>query len=167
MNASFARPSRLIALLVGTAVSTLVLTACGSSTPEKTEPTPTPRATNGVYTMADVAKHSTLQDCWTVIAQKVYDLSGFSTAHPGGDRISVICGKDGSGSFFIQHAMSESARTVLGNMIIGTLAPETGEAAGGMTSGTSMPSGDPASSDMSDTLSDAVADSDTTEPAGE
>jgi hypothetical protein len=57
------------------------------------------------YTAAEVAAHSTANDCWTIIFDKVYDLSTFS--HSGGAAvITAICGKDGTASYQGQHGTS-------------------------------------------------------------
>jgi cytochrome b involved in lipid metabolism len=35
-----------------------------------------------VYTLADVAEHATLDDCWMAIEGKVYDFTGYIPDHP-------------------------------------------------------------------------------------
>lgn len=40
-----------------------------------------------MISMTEVAKHNTLEDFWTVIHGKVYDLSDFILEHPGGSAI--------------------------------------------------------------------------------
>lgn len=61
--------------------------------------TPTPPAPPAggltAYTMAEVAKHATPNDCWLSAQTKVFDASGFNVNHPGGrERIEAQCGKD-------------------------------------------------------------------------
>ena len=47
------------------------------------------------YTMADVKKHNKKSDCWIVIDDKVYDVTDWLPAHPGGEDVIVgRCGKD-------------------------------------------------------------------------
>lgn len=36
------------------------------------------------YTWADVAKHNTEEDLWVVIKDSVYDLTSYTSEHPGG-----------------------------------------------------------------------------------
>jgi len=57
-----------------------------------------------LYTWDEVAKHVTANDCWTVIDGSIYDISNFSSAHPGGaDPILSVCGKDGTSVFNKKH----------------------------------------------------------------
>ncbi|XP_074597496.1 uncharacterized protein LOC141852390 [Brevipalpus obovatus] len=52
------------------------------------------------YTLEQVSEHCTVDDCWIVIFDKVYDVTNFLHIHPGGDY--VICehgGRDATVSF--------------------------------------------------------------------
>ena len=40
-----------------------------------------------VYTLEEVAKHKTEDDCWVVIHGQVLDIKEFLSIHPGGDDI--------------------------------------------------------------------------------
>lgn len=51
------------------------------------------------YTMDEVAQHNSKSDCWTVISDDVYNLTGYVNRHPGGDEILRACGKDGTELF--------------------------------------------------------------------
>lgn len=69
--------------------------APATQTPETSaQPAPT-----GI-TMAEVAKHSTEKDCWTVVSGKVYDVTSVVNTHPAGPKaILASCGKDGTQGF--------------------------------------------------------------------
>jgi cytochrome b involved in lipid metabolism len=47
-----------------------------------------------VYTLDEVARHATANDCWLAIHNKVYDVTTFTPRHPGRDVILEGCGKD-------------------------------------------------------------------------
>ncbi len=80
------------------------------------------------YALADIARHTTPEDCWFAIDGQVYDVTAFiaSGNHGGGDTILEGCGKDatelyktrpmGSGT---DH--SEKAYGFLANFEIGEL----------------------------------------------
>ncbi len=53
----------------------------------------------GKYTMEEVAKHNTKDDCWMVIDGDVYDVTDFIASHPGGPSILQGCGKDATELF--------------------------------------------------------------------
>lgn len=56
------------------------------------------------YNLSDVAQHALPTDCWTIINNEVYDLTPFVANHPGGiEKISQICGIDGTSLFEGQH----------------------------------------------------------------
>lgn len=71
------------------------------------------------YTLADVTQHSVEGDCWTVIDGTIYDLSSYTSEHPGGPAILNVCGKDGSELFHSQHGQRQ--KKAVESMIIGTL----------------------------------------------
>lgn len=74
------------------------------------------------YSAEEVARHSTILDCWTLIENKVYDLSGFASKHPGGaNNIAALCGKDATSAFANQHGFSGTPANVLASMAIGEL----------------------------------------------
>jgi cytochrome b involved in lipid metabolism len=87
-------------------------------------PTPTPTATATSFTLAQVASHSTLADCWTAIGGKVYNLSGWAASgHPGGSGVilSSVCGKDATTAFNGQHSGKPNPASILASHLIGTL----------------------------------------------
>ena len=44
-----------------------------------------------VLSMAEVAQHDRVADCWVVIHQRAYDLTSFIHTHPGGVDIIAAC----------------------------------------------------------------------------
>ena len=46
------------------------------------------------YTIAEVAPHNLVTDCWMAIEGKVYNVTDFVNKHPGGKAILNGCGKD-------------------------------------------------------------------------
>ena len=71
------------------------------------------------YTLADIASHGVEGDCWTSVDGTVYDLSSFTSDHPGGPTILKVCGKDGTDLFYSQHGQRQ--KKAVESMIIGTL----------------------------------------------
>ena len=49
-------------------------------------------------TLAALAAHNTVSDCWMAISGSVYDLSSFSS-HPGGEAYVPYCGTDATVAF--------------------------------------------------------------------
>jgi cytochrome b involved in lipid metabolism len=111
------------------ALAALKIGKIGSTpTPTKTTPSPTPtkttpKPTSAGYTTAQIAKHKTGSDCWSIINKKVYNLTSYVSSHPGGTAvISAICGKDGTSAFSGQHGGQSVPTSVLSGLLIGTLA---------------------------------------------
>jgi len=46
------------------------------------------------YTLAEIANHSSEDDCWTVYEGRVYDVTEYAKVHPGGKKIFLGKGKD-------------------------------------------------------------------------
>jgi uncharacterized membrane protein len=91
------------------------------STP-KVQPTETSEPIADGIALAEVAQHSTIDDCWVAISGKVYDLTKFVSQHPGGsDKIERLCGTDGTTAFKGQHRGAEIPENTLSNYQIGTL----------------------------------------------
>ena len=68
----------------------------------------TDREARTVKTMklADVAVHNTVEDCWTVIDNHVYNLSRYADEHPGGvGAIKDSCGTDSTKRFLVAHTL--------------------------------------------------------------
>lgn len=74
------------------------------------------------FTMSDVATHADASSCWTVVKNKVYDLTSMINKHKGGsDAILSICGKDGTQAFSNMHGEKPQPNTLLNSMLIGDL----------------------------------------------
>lgn len=57
-----------------------------------------------VLTRAEVAKHSTEDSCWVIIDHRVYDLTDFLDAHPGGNVVlTQVGGQDATEAFYSLH----------------------------------------------------------------
>lgn len=87
---------------------------------------------------AEVAKHNTASDCWSVINGNVYDLTGFLPSHPGGQSvIEAICGKDGTKAFAAQHQGQQRPKIELEPLLVGAFgaaANQSGSSSGGSSS---------------------------------
>jgi hypothetical protein len=56
------------------------------------------------YSLADVAKHTTKDDCWVVLHGKVLNVTSFLKDHPGGElAILTFAGKDATAEFDMIH----------------------------------------------------------------
>jgi cytochrome b involved in lipid metabolism len=99
-------------------------TVAASSTSSSTNPAPSIAVGEGLplYTLADVAKHSTQKDCWTTVNGNVYDLTPFVGKHPGGEAILKVCGIDGTKIFVDQHGGQAKQENQLAGLEIGVLA---------------------------------------------
>lgn len=83
-----------------------------------TSPTKQP----GTYSVAEVQSANTAQKCWTVIRGKVYNLTSYINAHPGGEaNIMQVCGKDGTATFDAQHSGQGKPEDKLTSLYLGTL----------------------------------------------
>lgn len=78
-------------------------------------------------TRAEVAKHNTPTDLWCIIDHRVYDLSDFLDAHPGGSVVlAQTAGTDATTAFYNLHRQ-EVLTKYAPSLCIGTLADETPE----------------------------------------
>lgn len=74
------------------------------------------------YTLAEVAKHNTQQDCWAAIDGSVYNLTDWISQHPGGaDKIIPLCGTDATAAFRGQHNTQAQPNQMLATFKVGEL----------------------------------------------
>jgi len=75
------------------------------------------------YTMAEVAKHTTKDDCWVVVNGEVLNATSFLEEHPGGAKaIMLYAGKDATKEFNMLHE-ANVVKKYAPEIIIGTLKP--------------------------------------------
>lgn len=76
-------------------------------------------------TLAEVATHNTLQNCWIVVSGTVYDVTRYISSHPGGvSAITNTCGTDATQAFQTRGGKgshSQNAYNLLSQYAIGTL----------------------------------------------
>ncbi len=78
------------------------------------------------YTLSQVQSHNTSTDCWTIVNNKVYNLTNFIALHPGGSSAIIsLCGTDGTAAFTTQHSGNTTANNTLADFYIGDLADTT------------------------------------------
>jgi cytochrome b involved in lipid metabolism len=81
---------------------------------------------NPVFSLEEVAKHNTKEDCWLAIEGNVYNVTEFIPAHPGGEALLQGCGTDAT-ELFNTRPMgsgtphSDKARDFLPDFFIGEL----------------------------------------------
>jgi cytochrome b involved in lipid metabolism len=55
---------------------------------------------NIILNAAEVARHNSLHDCWLIINNKIYNVTNYLSAHPGGvNTISPYCGQEATNAF--------------------------------------------------------------------
>lgn len=90
-----------------------------------TVPSPKPTATSATigYSVSEVAKHSTQNDCWLIIGNGVYNVTNYLFVHPGGaNQIIPYCGADATAVFqSIGRHGSSRTQTDLSSVYIGPL----------------------------------------------
>ncbi len=101
-------PRNLSSVLTTFSLLALLGAGCATATPPKTTPeavTPPPAteppqaAPAKTYTLEEIAPHNSAENCWLLIAGKVYDVTSFIPGHPGGEAILQGCGKDATAMF--------------------------------------------------------------------
>merc|ERR1712216_1097498 len=97
---------------------------CAMGAESETKDTETKDTETKVYTYAEVAEHSTREDCWIVVDGKVLDVTKFLDEHPGGDEVMVgVAGQEASDEFEdVGH--STSAAKQIDESVIGEIHPD-------------------------------------------
>ena len=81
-----------------------------------------PSAEHKTYTLAEVEKHNTQADCWTVVNGTVSDVTSFFGKHPGGDEALLkSCGKDATEMFESVKKHDPNGYEALERLSMGTL----------------------------------------------
>jgi uncharacterized membrane protein len=84
---------------------------------------PTAAATTPALTLAEVHRHGTAADCWTVVNGSVYDVTSWISQHPGGPQvIEQMCGADATAAFEAQHQGQGRPNDELASFLLGRLA---------------------------------------------
>jgi cytochrome b involved in lipid metabolism len=74
-----------------------------------------------VYSLKDVAEHSSKESPWFIIKGKVYDITKLLDLHPGGDQVLLqVAGKDATEAFY-GRGHSEKAQKWMKDFEIGSL----------------------------------------------
>ncbi len=95
-------------------------------------PVNNPTQTNGaILNMTEIAKHNSRSDCWLLINNKVYNVTSFLSAHPGGaSTITPHCGQEATQAFNtkdIGRPHSGTAASMLASYYIGDLNQTTSQ----------------------------------------
>ncbi len=97
-----------------------------ATTPQSTSTeTATSSTTSGAtasFTLLEVKQHADATSCYSAINGNVYDLTAWVDKHPAGRlKILLICGKDGSTLFNLQHGGKQKEADILARYKIGVL----------------------------------------------
>ncbi len=80
-----------------------------------------------LFSLSEVSKHNSENDCWMIIDNKVYDVTSYFNSHPGGtNELLKGCGKDATTLYDTKDknpgvAHSETARSLFSSYYIGDL----------------------------------------------
>jgi cytochrome b involved in lipid metabolism len=78
-----------------------------------------------ILNMVEISKHNSINDCWLLINNKVYDVTSFVSSHPGGpDTIALHCGQEATQAYNtkdIGRPHSNQATNMLQNYYVGDL----------------------------------------------
>jgi len=84
---------------------------------------------SGVYSVSEVAKHNTENDCWMIISKNVYNLTNYLSEHDKQMDIRSWCGKEASKEFATKAGRgldhSERAKNILETFLVGSVQAES------------------------------------------
>lgn len=93
-----------------------------NSRPAISNPSPVQNQNLSTYTLGDVAKHNTPNNCWLIISNKVYNATNFLDVHPGGSQAIIpYCGMDATVAFNSVSKHDSRAQVALSTIIIGSI----------------------------------------------
>ncbi|RYP33022.1 hypothetical protein DL767_004933 [Monosporascus sp. MG133] len=77
-----------------------------------------------IWTLSEVGKHASEDDCWMVLHGKVYDITNFVTKHPGGKGILLKnAGQDATAAFNSAHPVEILEEQLAPEQLIGEIEP--------------------------------------------
>lgn len=80
------------------------------------------KQSNSSFSLSDVAKHNTNNDCWYVINNNVYNVTNYLSVHSGGPQIlAQYCGKDATTAYNFVKKHGPRANSDLASLLIGIL----------------------------------------------
>ena len=74
-----------------------------------------------MFTIDEVKKHNKKGDAWTIIENKVYNITSWIPKHPGGQIIMKAVGKDATQLFIANNHPSYVKNKILPKYYIGSL----------------------------------------------
>jgi cytochrome b involved in lipid metabolism len=94
-----------------------------ASTASATGSKPAPAASSpAAFTMDAIKTHNSQASCWAAVDNKVYDLTKWIGAHPGGPgRIIKLCGTDATSAFHNEHHTEKQPADALAGFLLGPL----------------------------------------------
>lgn len=114
---STGRSTKIVSLILLGICGAALITGCivliprtNSNEMKDTPVTPETDSSILSLTVDAVAQHGDPLDCWVILHDKVYNLTGFLPYHPGGvSYISDVCGKNGTKDYDTVHGSRQES----------------------------------------------------------